>query len=484
MGDNKEFTTNIPGRMDRLPWSHFHTLIIVALGVTWILDGLEVTLVGAMGSQLTKSGTLNFSDSQVGLIGTFYIIGAVAGAFGFGYLTDRFGRKKLFFITLAVYMTGTVLTAFSWNIWSFLLFRALTGSGIGGEYAAVNSAIDELIPARVRGFWDLVINGSYWIGAAAGAALTLFFLSAVFSVDLGWRLAFGTGAVLALVILFFRRSVPESPRWLMTHDKQDQAEEVVGNIEDQVREDVGDELPEPDSEKEITIHPRGAIGFITVGRTLFVDYPHRAVLGLSLMTAQAFFYNAIFFTYALLLTRFYGVSSSTVGLFLIAFAVGNFMGPLTIGRFFDSWGRRPMISLTYLLSAVLLAATGYMFTQGWLSAWTQTLAWSIIFFFASAGASSAYLTVSEVFPLETRAMAIAFFYATGTAAGGIVGPWLFGTLIGTGNRMNVFYGYLLGAALMAAAAGIELLWGVKAEKESLEDVAKPLSASEGEGEAA
>ena len=407
------------------------------------------------------------------------MIGAVIGALGFGYLTDRFGRKKLFFITLAVYMAGTLLTAFSWNIWSFLIFRAITGSGIGGEYSAVNSAIDELIPARVRGFWDLVINGSYWVGAAAGAASTLFFLNtSIFDVNLGWRLAFAVGAVLALLILFFRRSVPESPRWLMTHDKKDEAEEVMEGIEQRVKDSVGEDLPAPDEDKGITIHPRGVIGFVTIARTMFVDYPRRTVLGMSLMVSQAFFYNAIFFTYALLLTKFYDVSNSSVGLYLLPFAAGNFFGPLVLGRFFDTWGRRQMISLTYMTAAILLAVTGYMFTQGWLSALTQTISWSVIFFFASAGASSAYLTVSEIFPLETRAMAIAFFYATGTAAGGIVSPWLFGTLIGTGNRMNVMYGYLLGAALMGGAAVAEIFWGIKAEGESLEDVAKPLSATE------
>ena len=475
----KAFETDIPARMDRLPWSRFHWLVIVALGITWMLDGLEVTLVGAMGGTLTSKGTLDFSSSQVGLIGTFYVIGAVIGALGFGYLTDRFGRKKLFFITLAVYMAGTLLTAFSWNIWSFLIFRAITGSGIGGEYSAVNSAIDELIPARVRGFWDLVINGSYWVGAAAGAASTLFFLNtSIFDVNLGWRLAFAVGAVLALLILFFRRSVPESPRWLMTHDKKDEAEEVMEGIEQRVKDSVGEDLPAPDEDKGITIHPRGVIGFVTIARTMFVDYPRRTVLGMSLMVSQAFFYNAIFFTYALLLTKFYDVSNSSVGLYLLPFAAGNFFGPLVLGRFFDTWGRRQMISLTYMTAAILLAVTGYMFTQGWLSALTQTISWSVIFFFASAGASSAYLTVSEIFPLETRAMAIAFFYATGTAAGGIVSPWLFGTLIGTGNRMNVMYGYLLGAALMGGAAVAEIFWGIKAEGESLEDVAKPLSATE------
>ena len=475
----KAFETDIPARMDRLPWSRFHWLVIVALGITWMLDGLEVTLVGAMGGTLTSKGTLDFSSSQVGLIGTFYVIGAVIGALGFGYLTDRYGRKKLFFITLAVYMLGTLLTAFSWNIWSFLIFRAITGSGIGGEYSAVNSAIDELIPARVRGFWDLVINGSYWVGAAVGAASTLFFLNtSIFDVNLGWRLAFVVGAVLALLILFFRRSIPESPRWLMTHDKKDEADEVMEGIEERVRDSVGEDLPQPDEDKGITIHPRGTIGFVTIARTMFVDYPRRTVLSMSLMVSQAFFYNAIFFTYALLLTEFYDVSNSSVGLYLLPFAAGNFFGPLVLGRFFDTWGRRQMISLTYMTAAILLAVTGYMFAQGWLSALTQTISWSVIFFFASAGASSAYLTVSEIFPLETRAMAIAFFYATGTAAGGIVSPWLFGTLIGTGNRMNVMYGYLIGAALMGGAAVVEIFWGVKAEGESLEDVAKPLSATE------
>jgi MFS family permease len=429
--------TTIPARMDRLPWSRFHRLVVIALGITWILDGLEVTLKGAISGVLQEPGTLHFTSSEIGLIASFYLTGAVLGSLFFGYLTDRLGRRLLFFVTLVVYLTGGLLTAFSWNLWSFVVFRFITGMGIGGEYAAINSAIDELIPPRLRGRIDLIVNGSYWIGAAVGAGSTIFLLNPdVLPVDLGWRVGFGIGAVLSLFIFLLRRKVPESPRWLVTHGRIDEAEHTVAQIEQQIEQDLGAQLEEP--LETLVIHPRKSFGFGIIIRGMFTRYPRRSVLGLSLMVSQAFLYNAIFFTYALILTRFYHVPGSRTGLYLLPFAVGNFCGPLLLGTLFDTVGRRVMIAATYALSGLLLAVTGFLFSRGALTAFSQTALWTVIFFFASPAASSAYLTVSEIFPLETRALAIAFYYSLGTAAGGIVAPWLFGTLIGTGSAVNVF----------------------------------------------
>ncbi len=470
------FKTDIPARMDRLPWSRWHWLVVLALGITWILDGLEVTIVGAVASVLTTKAALNINAQEVGLAAAIYILGAVSGSLFFGYLTDRLGRKKLFMITLGVYLVATGATAISWSFWSFALFRFFTGTGIGGEYAAINSAIDELIPARVRGWTDLAINGSYWIGTIFGSIASIFLLNPKLIADtLGWRLCFAIGPVLAFAILIVRRYVPESPRWLMTHGREQEAEEVVRQIEGDVEKDTGEPLPEP-TEPPLTIHPRKSIGFGSIAKTMWQHYRKRSVLGLSLMIGQAFLYNAIFFTYGLVLTTFYKVPNSHVGYYLIAFAVGNVLGPYTIGRLFDSIGRRFMITSTYIVSAVLLAITGYMFTLGMLNAITQTICWCVVFFFASCGASAAYLTVSEVFPLEIRSLAIAFFYSIGTAAGGISGPILFGALIQTKSRENVFIGYLIGAALMAAAGLVELFIGVSAERKSLESIARPLTA--------
>jgi MFS family permease len=425
----------------------------------WILDGLEVTIVGAVGPTLTsKASGLHLSVSEVGLAGSIYILGACVGALFFGYLTDRFGRKKLFMITLGVYLVATALTALSFAPWWFLLFRFLTGAGIGGEYAAINSAIDELIPA--------------------GAAATLVLLDPkLLGPDLGWRLCFGLGVVLALVILLVRRNVPESPRWLFIHGREKEADDIVTDIEEQVRSSTGiRELPEP--EEEITVRQRHAIGFITIAKTLLGRYPRRSALSFSLFIGQAFLYNAIFFTYAIALTTFYKVAAASVGLYLLPFAAGNFLGPLLLGRFFDTIGRKIMISGTYILSGALLAVTAWLFDKGTLTATTQTLAWVIIFFFASAGASAAYLTVSEIFPMETRAMAIAFFYAIGTGVGGISGPVLFGALIATGKRGDLTIGYLIGAVLMIAAGLVEVWLGINAEQKPLEEIATPLTAED------
>jgi MFS family permease len=469
--------TDIPARLDRLPWGRFHTLVVVALGITWILDGLEVTLAGAVSPALKQSPQLKFSNADVGLASSAYLAGAVLGALLFGWLTDRLGRKRLFFITLAVYLVATAATALSWNLWSFALFRFFTGAGIGGEYTAINSTIQEVVPARYRGWTDLVINGSFWVGAALGAAGSIVLLDpAVLAPDLGWRLAFLIGAVLGLAIFLMRLWLPESPRWLMTHGRLDEAKTVLDGIEAQFRARGhvfgGEPLP------VIRLRVRRSTPLAEVARTLFRVERRRTLVGLSLMTAQAFFYNAIFFTYALVLTDFYGIRADHVGWYLLPFAAGNFLGPVFLGRLFDTVGRRPMIAATYAVSGVLLAGAGYLFAIGALSATGQTIAWMAIFFVASAAASSAYLTVSETFPLEIRALAIAFFYAIGTGIGGVAGPWLFGVLIDTGSRWSLFGGYLFGAALMLVAAVIAARFGVAAERKPLESVARPLAAAD------
>jgi len=469
--------TDIPARLDRLPWGRFQTLVVAALGITWILDGLEVTLVGAVAGALKQSPTLQFSNTDVGIASSAYLAGAVLGALYFGWLTDRLGRKKLFFITLAVYLVATGATALSWNLWTFVLFRFLTGAGIGGEYAAINSTIQELVPARVRGWTDLVINGSFWIGAALGAAGSIILLDpAYLSPDTGWRAAFAIGALLSLVVLFMRMWLPESPRWLVTHGRIDEANAIVAGIEARFHRE-GHALasgPFP----TIRLHPRTHTPLAEVMLTLMRRHPQRTLVGLSLMAAQAFFYNSIFFTYALVLTDFYGVPSDHVGWYILPFALGNFLGPVFIGRLFDTVGRRPMLAITYAASGLLLLATGYLFAQDALSVRTLTLAWSVVFFVASAAASAAYLTVSETFPLEVRALAIAAFYALGTAVGGVAGPWLLGHLIDSGARGSVFLGYALGAALMLIAAVIAGIWSVAAERKPLEHVARPLASAD------
>ncbi len=464
--------TDIPARLDRLPWTRFHTLVVVALGVTWILDGLEVTVAGSIAGALQESPVLSFSAAEVGAVGSAYLAGAVLGALLFGYLTDRFGRRKLFFVTLGLYLTATAATACSWNFASFALFRFVTGAGIGGEYAAINSAIQELVPARYRGRTDLAINGSFWLGAALGAAGAVAFLQpGRLPPDMGWRAAFGIGAVLGLGILLLRSYLPESPRWLMLHDRLGEAEAVIGMIERRVG--AGAAVLLAGARIRLAVSSRTPLASMLLG--ILRDYPQRALLGLVLMAAQAFFYNAIFFSYALVLTRFYAVPSASVGWYILPFALGNFLGPLVLGPLFDTLGRKPMIGATYALSGILLAIVGYLFREGLLDAAQLTACWTVIFFFASAAASSAYLTVSESFPLEARALAIALFYALGTATGGVVSPWLFGILVGTGERSAVFAGYLLGAGLMIAAAITEFAIGVKAERRPLESVARPLS---------
>jgi MFS family permease len=466
--------TLVPQRLDRLPWCRWHVFIVVALGITWMLDGLEVTLAGALGPLLTKRETLGLSSTGVGWSGTAYLAGAVVGAIGFGYLTDLWGRKKLFYLTLGLYLLATLATAFSWNLASYLFFRALTGAGIGGEYAAINSAIDELIPARVRGRVGLAINAAFWLGALLGSGATLLLLNpALVPVGLGWRLAFGIGAALGTFILCLRRWVPESPRWLMLHGRNDEAERIVDEIEKDVRA-TGHDVP-PCEEKPLRLRARLATPLGEIWRTMAHRYRARSFLGFFLMAAQAFFYNAIFFSFALVLAQFYGVPAERVGLYLIPFAIGNALGPMLLGVLFDTLGRKPMIMATYALSGLLLILSGWLFERGELTAMTQTMAWTAVFFIASSAASSAYLTVSEIFPLEVRALAIAIFYASGTAIGGAAGPVLFGYLTGTGSRFHLFLGYILAGAVMIIAAIIEGFLGIKAERQSLESIAPPLA---------
>src|SRR6266571_2523431 len=478
MANGKKIESYVPARLDRLPWSSWHWLIVVSLGATWILDGLEVTLAGALGGILTRQETLGLTDTQVGASATCYLTGAVLGALLFGYGTDRFGRKKLFFITVAVYLIGTALSAFSWNFESYAVFRALTGAGIGGEYAAINSAIDELIPARVRGRVDLIINGSYWIGAAIGAAATLVLLDARYiPIWLGWRCAFAIGATLGLIVIFFRCWIPESPRWLMIHGRNVEAEEIVAEVERKIAAAKSSAVTDRRYSDILPtrIRTRTHTPWREIWDAIVHEHRRRSFLGFVLMSTQAFFYNAIFFTYALVLMRFYNVPEQNVGGYLLPFALGNVLGPVLLGHLFDTIGRKKMIAVTYGLAGILLALTGWLFHAGVLTAQTQTLAWTIIFFIASAAASSAYLTVSEIFPLEIRALAIAIFYAIGTLAGGVGAPMLFGWIIGTGSITALFIGYLVAAALMISGALVEAWIGVPAERRSLEHVAAPLS---------
>jgi MFS family permease len=469
--------TNIPARMDRLPWSKWHWMVVIGLGTVWVLDGLAVTIVGAIGGRLSDEGSgLELSASQVGAAGSAYIVGACLGALYFGRLADKIGRKKLFMLTLAIFLAGSVLTAFSMNFIWFLACRFVTGAGVGGEYSAIHSAVDELIPARVRGAVDLTIGGSYWIGTILGSLASLVLLdTALFPLDVGWRLCFGLAALMGFAILLVRRNVPESPRWLFLHGYEDEAERVTADIERQVVAATGQELMEP--RRTIRVKQRGPMGIGEIASVVFKMYPKRTFVGFALFTGQAFLYNAIFFTYALVLTEIYGVNSSSVGLYLLPFAVGNFCGPLFLGPLFDSIGRKPMIAGTYILSGILLIITGLLFQAGTLNATTQTVAWCVIFFFASAGASAAYLTVSEIFPMETRAMAIAFFYATGTIVGGFGGPLLFGALIQSGEPGQIFIGYVVGAVVMIVGGLIQATMGVEAARRDLEDIAPPLSAT-------
>ena len=477
MTEGDVFETDVPERLDRLPWTRFHWLVVVALGITWILDGLEVTLVGSLAGAISHSPSLELTESQFGLTASAYLVGAVVGALFFGWLTDRLGRKKLFTVTLLVYLAGTIASGLSWDGFSLALFRFITGLGIGGEYSAINATIQELIPARRRGFTDLIINGSFWIGAALGALAAIVVLDPAFmDPEWGWRLAFIVGGGIGLVVLFLRRFIPESPRWLMTHGRPEEAADVLSKLEVRIAQETGQPLPPvPKDRLRLRIHKGGWFGESL--KALARDYRQRALMGVVLMAAQAFFYNAVFFTYALILEKFYNVPSAHVGWFILPFAAGNFAGPLILGRLFDTIGRKTMISATYGLSGVLMVVVGFLFQQDLLTAAELTVGWSVIFFFASAAASSAYLTVGETFPLEVRAIAIAVFYAFGTGLGGVAGPVVFGTLIQSGSRDEVLWGYLLGGGLMIGAAIMQAALGVEAARKSLEEVAPPLSAA-------
>lgn len=468
-------TTQIPARLDRLPWTRFHLLVILALGITWILDGLEVTIVGAMGGILQHQDTLALTSAEIGDIGAIYIAGAVIGALIFGYLTDRNGRKVMFFTTLSIYLAGVLVSTFAQGFWTLALGRVLIGLGIGGEYAAVNSAIDELIPARLRGRIALLVNGSFWIGAALGSGLTTILLDpAIVHIDVGWRIGFALGAIIGVVILFLRSYIPESPRWQATHGYMDEAEATMKKIEATVSAEAQERLaPVKDT---LTIHPQQSFGFGLILRAMFSTHRQQSILCLVLMGTQAFLYNALFFTYALILVHFFNVDGAHAGLYLLPFAAGNFLGPVILGPLFDTVGRRTMIAGTYALSGILLAITAWMFVSGMLTATTQTICWSVIFFFASAAASSAYLTVSEIFPLEVRALAISLFYALGTAVGGILGPFIFGRLVDTGSIWALFGGFIAASILMIVAAITELAIGIDAEGKALEEIATPLAA--------
>jgi MFS family permease len=470
--------TRIPSRLDRLPWSRFHWRVMIGLGAVWILDGLEVTIVGSVGARLTEDGSgIDLSVAGIGTAAAIYVTGACFGALFFGQLCDRFGRKKLFMITLGVYIAATIVTAFSFAPWFFYLARFFTGAGIGGEYAAINSAIDELMPARVRGRVDLIINGSYWAGSAAGSAAALLLLdTAIFPIDLGWRLAFGLGAVLGLAIILVRRNVPESPRWLFIHGREEEAEAIVGGVEQDIERETGQTLSAVDD--SIRVRQRKVISFREIARVAFKTYPTRSILCVSLFIGQAFLYNGLTFNLGTLMTTFYGVSAATVPVFIIVFAIGNLLGPLTLGRLFDTIGRKPMISATYLGSAAVAVVLGILFLSDALTAESFIAVIVAVFFLASAGASAAYLTASEIFPMETRALAIAFFYAIGTAVGGITGPLLFGQLIATGEKGQVAIAFFIGAAVMALGGVAELFFGVKAAGEQLEDIAEPLTAAD------
>lgn len=475
-------TTKVPARLDRLPWSRFHWRIVIGLGTVWILDGLEVTIVGAVASRMTESGSgIGLTTADIGTAAAIYVAGACFGALLFGRLTDRYGRKKLFMLTLLIYVLATVATAFAQDAWYLFLFRFITGMGIGGEYAAINSAIDELIPARNRGQVDLAINGSYWVGAALGSLAALLLLNEdLLAADLGWRLAFGLGGILGLGIMLVRRHVPESPRWLFIHGHEEEAERIVDRIEAEVRQETGRQLPEPAG--AVTVRQRDVIPFTEIARVALKRYPRRAVLGLALFVGQAFLYNAIVFDLGTILNGFFDIGSSSIPYFLTIFAVANFLGPLLLGRLFDTVGRKPMIAGTYFGSAAIAIALAVLLINGSLTAWWFFLLISLTFFIASAGASSAYLTVSEVFPMETRALSISLFFAIGTAVGGITGPLLFGHFIHSGNATLVATGFLIGAAAMALGGLAEVVFGVRAEQQSLENIARPLTAEEAEAD--
>ena len=461
----------VPARMDRLPWTRFHWSVVVGLGVSWILDGLEVQLVSVGGF----AGTFHMSPGEVGFTGTIYLIGQVIGALFFGRLTDRLGRKKLFILTLAIYLLGSGIAGLAPAVWFLWLFRFVAGLGIGGEYTAINSAIDELIPSKYRGRVDIAVNGTYWAGAGLGAFANLYLTDpTVISQNWGWRIAFFIGPVLGLVIIYLRRHIPESPRWLMTHGRTDEANQTVDDIEARIVAE-GRTLPEVPQEKAISVVEKPPIPFGELVGIFVKKYPRRTILGFTMMVTQSFLYNAIFFTYALVLENFYGIAKDHTGYYFFPFAIGNLVGPLVLGPLFDTVGRRRMIFSTYGIAGVVLAISAGLFHAGALNATTQTVFWCVSFFFASAGASAAYLTVSEIFPLELRGQAISYFFAISQGAGSLA-PTIYGLMIGDGSsRGPLSFGYYLGAAIMLIGGIVALVFGIDAEGQSLEDIADPLS---------
>jgi MFS family permease len=461
----------IPVRMDRLPWARFHWLVVFGLGTAWILDGLEIQLVASAGYQ----HTLHMSSTEVGFTGTIYLIGQVVGALFFGRLTDKWGRKRLFVITLAIYLVGSGVAGLAWSTWWLWLWRFVAGLGIGGEYTAINSAIDELIPAKYRGRVDIAINGTYWFGAMIGAFANIFLLDHdLVAENWGWRIGFFVGPVLGLIIIWLRRHIPESPRWMVTHGHSEEAHRIVDDIEESVKAQ-GKPVPDIDESRAMLIKAKERLPLSDLVDVFFRKYPRRTVLGLAMMITQSFLYNAIFFTYILVLKNFYGLQGSTAEKYFFPFAVGNLLGPLVLGHLFDTIGRRKMIFGTYFISGTILAISAFLFVNDALSALTQNLLWVGSFFFASAGASAAYLTVSEIFPLEVRGQAISYFFSIGQLVGA-TGPTIYGALIGDGkDRVPLFYGYLLGAGVMIFGGLIAWFFGVNAEGQSLEDVADPLS---------
>jgi MFS family permease len=463
--------------MDRLPWTRFHWRVITGLGAAWILDGLEITIVASVGTVLQDRGTLHLTAGEVGLLGSVYLLGEVVGALVFGRLTDILGRRRLFLITLATYLLASGIAGFSFSLWFLVIFRFIAGMGIGGEYTAINSAIDELIPSYYRGRTDIIVNGTYWAGAIIGSIASIFLLNPnIFPINVGWRIGFFIGPIIGILAIYLRYVLPESPRWLMTHGRDEEAEKIVDDIEEHARRQGVHLEPVPES-KALTVSGRGVVSYLEIAKTVLGQYPSRSFLGFSMMVTQAFLYNAIFFTYALVLANFYKVPSDRIGVYFFPFAIGNLAGPLLIGHLFDTIGRRVMIMFTYCVSGVLLAISGFLFSIGVLDAVTQTIFWCVIFFLASAGASSAYLTVSEIFPLEIRAMAIALFFSISQLAGGVAAPSIFGALIGNGtNRVPLTIGYMVGAAVMFIGGLIAWFFGVNAERKSLEDIATPLSA--------
>jgi len=467
--------TKIPFKLDRLPFSRWHLWISIFLGVSWVLDGLEVTIVGTLGPTLTSSGTVNFTASELGIAGSSYSAGSIIGAIVFGFLADRYGRKKLFLITPTVYLSSALITGFTPNISYFCFCRFITGMGIGGEFAAINSVISEFIPAKQRGAVDLRVNSSWWVGSILGSLLSIPLLDTnLFAINVGWRLAFILGSLLGIITIISRIFIPDSPRWLVVHGQTEKAEEIVKKIEQKVEKQFNIVLEEP--ENSLKIYPYRGTTLSIITNTLFKKYWKRSILSLILIIAQTFFYNAVFFSYSFILTNFYNVEDKYIGLYIIPFAIANLLGAFLLGSLFDSIGRIPMISITYALSGILLIVTGLLFMLNILNDKTQTVCWTIVFFFASAGSSASFVTIGEIFPLEIRALAIAFFNSLGTAGGGFVAPIIFGNLIESGDAKNIFYGYAVGGGLMLIGAFTELILGVKAERQSLENVATPISA--------